>query len=203
MNLDGESGRLTSSRDVHWCSNVAMTRIRRLSAIKPQCKHYQAGKQWNNIDAISLPSEVPCVFFLGGGHNSSVFPEVCQWIFRDHQVGLISKRLGHMLVETKRIKPRNARGETRGCFLVENCLKPGTGSSGWCLKNLKSQQQFEVRVSLSSLRTSCSTTTIKKNFDLTYPSSHYHGSVTNRRISNSSFLFIWGSFSLPWLWEKG
>ena len=52
-----------------------MTWIRRLSAIKPQCKHYQAGKQWNNIDAISLPSEGPCVFLLGGVNNSSVcFP---------------------------------------------------------------------------------------------------------------------------------
>ena len=38
--------------------------------------------------------------------------------------------------------------------------------------------------------------------DADYPSSHNHGSVKNRCISNSSYLSNIAIFPLPWLWEK-
>ena len=41
--------------------------------------------------------------------------------------------------------------KTRGCFLVENCLKPGTGSSGWCFfkkpENVNNNSKSEFSLS--------------------------------------------------------
>lgn len=106
-----------------------------------------------------------CVFFFGGGEQFQCFfsHSFAYEFSGSREVGFESPRdLVTCLWRQSASKPRNTRGETRGCFLVENCPKPGTGSSGWCLKPENVNKNSKSEFSLSSLRTSCSTTTILK-----------------------------------------